>query len=84
MSVDLVQSLSSSDLLQKLKQKGVRSPDVSRALGENEGTAEKDGKRGKTRKGEGRGKEKGNGWWGGKMVDLDGNTLSTNRIHCAV
>ncbi len=31
--MDLVQSLSSSDLLQKLKQKGVRSPDISRALG---------------------------------------------------
>ena len=31
--INLVKSLSSSDLLQRLKLKGVRSPEVSRALG---------------------------------------------------
>lgn len=31
--VMLVKSLSASDLLQKLKLRGIRSPDVSRALG---------------------------------------------------
>lgn len=31
--IDLVNSMSSSDLLQKLKQKVIRSPEISRALG---------------------------------------------------
>lgn len=35
----LVESLSSSDLLQELKGRGIRSPEVSRALGKCWGTA---------------------------------------------
>ena len=35
MTIDHVESLSSSDLLTRLKSKGVRSPDLSKALGQS-------------------------------------------------